>query len=219
MKLAIDAQTFSHASPEQRLMAAVLHRAVLDLFGKVNLVATPEEGAAVKRDALAFLTKETGPWAQQRRALCLSIDLDGDVFRAKIVDILEGRAEVNLPLTQRENEVEVARAMWRDEIEAPKRATEARERQRKIVEERRLNAGRERMRNMSRARAKAIEETLDARILLALREGHTTLRALNFYFEGDVSREKIAGRLLHARHAGLVVKDGASYSLTECEAA
>ncbi len=79
----------SHAA----LVNAVILKAVTDLFS----ANVPETDRA---DAFAFLTADTGSWAESRAHLCWLVDLDPDLMRARIWDILNGNRDVS-SLTRR----------------------------------------------------------------------------------------------------------------------
>ncbi|WP_170436870.1 hypothetical protein [Ruegeria arenilitoris] len=79
----------SHAA----LVNAVILKAVTDLFS----ANVPETDRA---DAFAFLTADTGSWAESRAHLCWLVDLDPDWMRECIWDILNSRREVS-SLTRR----------------------------------------------------------------------------------------------------------------------
>lgn len=79
----------SHAA----LVNAVILKAVTDLFS----ANVPETDRA---DAFAFLTNDTGSWAESRAHLCWLVDLDPDLMRARIWDILNGNRDVS-SLTRR----------------------------------------------------------------------------------------------------------------------
>lgn len=79
----------SHAA----LVNAVILKAVTDLFS----ANVPETDRA---DAFAFLTADTGSWAESRAHLCWLVDLDPDLMRAGIWDILNGNRDVS-SLTRR----------------------------------------------------------------------------------------------------------------------
>ena len=79
----------SHAA----LVSAVILKAVTDLFS----ANVPETDRA---DAFAFLTADTGSWAESRAHLCWLVDLDPDLMRTRIWDILNGNRDVS-SLTRR----------------------------------------------------------------------------------------------------------------------
>lgn len=74
----------SHAA----LVNAVILKAVTDLFS----ANVPETDRA---DAFAFLTADTGSWGESRAHLCWLVDLDPDLMRARIWDILNGNRDVS----------------------------------------------------------------------------------------------------------------------------
>ena len=101
------------ASPERALIAAVIAQAVRDLFVTV-IVGAPSEEAA-RREALAFLTDETGAWAQSREALCLEVGIDPGMVRRTVISWLDGEATPMLPhgrVMKVPEGVDTARALW-----------------------------------------------------------------------------------------------------------
>lgn len=75
-----DSMPGSHAA----FIRAVIMRAVTDVF-------SPGTDDTSRSEALAFLTARKGAWAESREHLCWLVDLDPDVLRERIWDILEGR--------------------------------------------------------------------------------------------------------------------------------
>ena len=73
-------------SPSSLISAAVL-KAVTDLFS-----ANIDESD--RADAFAFLTAEKGSWAESRDRLCWLVDMDPDLMRVRILDILEGKHDL-----------------------------------------------------------------------------------------------------------------------------
>ena len=74
----------SHAA----LVNAIILKAVSDLFSSAS-------DETIQSEAYTFLTARTGPWAAQREHLCWLVDLDPDVLRERILDILEGRRDLD----------------------------------------------------------------------------------------------------------------------------
>lgn len=100
--------------PETRLVHAIVQQAVLDLFA-ITPSGAAEQGAAERRDALAFLTASQGAWAQRRAELCALIDLNPDDVRAEIVAVLEG-AEPRIKVGRG---IDRARALWAEQNTRP----------------------------------------------------------------------------------------------------
>ena len=99
--------------PESRPVMAILAQAVQDLFGGLGGL-TPTQRRTERHEALSFLTATSGMWYAQRARYCSLVGIDPDVFRARIVAILDGRREPNLPHdhgTQAEGTAQ-ARALW-----------------------------------------------------------------------------------------------------------
>jgi len=74
----------SHAT----LINAVIARAVSDLFSE-------QTDATSRSEAYAFLTARTGAWAEWREHYCWLVDLDPNVLRERVMDILEGRRDLD----------------------------------------------------------------------------------------------------------------------------
>ena len=74
----------SHAA----LVNAIILKAVADLFSSAS-------DETSRSEAFTFLTARTGPWATHREHLCWLVDLDPDVLRERILDILEGRRDLD----------------------------------------------------------------------------------------------------------------------------
>lgn len=74
----------------QSLYRDVVARSVLDLFGKVIPASEKDEAQLARREALYFLTRESGAWAESRRRLCAACEIDPDALRANILRILDG---------------------------------------------------------------------------------------------------------------------------------
>lgn len=153
----------SRRQPEIDLILAVLGRAVLDLFGSVAQLSTPEEGRTVRQDALLFLTRETGPWAKRRTELCDSVGIDGNDMRKRVIKVLEGEINALAVYDERQllTHIEAARKLWFEEKRKPMLAAAARKQQAKVVQMKREKA-------LNKIRAKEeIRETilslLDAR--------------------------------------------------------
>lgn len=74
----------SHAA----LVNAIILKAVADLFSSAS-------DETSRSEAFSFLTARTGPWAAHREHLCWLVDLDPDVLRERMMDILEGRRDLD----------------------------------------------------------------------------------------------------------------------------
>jgi len=74
----------SHAA----LVNAIILKAVADLFSSAS-------DKTSRAEAYTFLTARSGPWADWREHYCWLVDLDPDVLRERILDILEGRRDLD----------------------------------------------------------------------------------------------------------------------------
>lgn len=73
----------SHAA----FINAVILRAVTDLFSS-------SMDRTSRLEAVAFLTASQGAWAESREHLCWLVDLDPDLLRVRILEILDGRRDL-----------------------------------------------------------------------------------------------------------------------------
>ena len=103
----------SRLPPESRLVMAILAQAVQDLFGGLGGL-TPTQRRTERHEALSFLTATSGMWSAQRARYCTLVGIDPDVFRARIIAILDGRREPNLPygFGRGDEGLVEARALW-----------------------------------------------------------------------------------------------------------
>jgi hypothetical protein len=102
------------------LALAVIRQAVSDCFSKSLAGATSEDEGITRHIALRFLTAVgDDDWAMARREWCFLADVDPDELRSHIVDVLEGRRDIELPdddaMLYRLNGHEIARAQWANE--------------------------------------------------------------------------------------------------------
>ncbi len=74
----------SHAA----LVNAIILKAVADLFSSAS-------DETSRSEAFTFLTARTGTWAAHREHLCWLVDLDPEVLRERLMDILEGRRDLD----------------------------------------------------------------------------------------------------------------------------
>lgn len=102
------------AYEETQLYLAVIKQAVVDLFAGTPSSSNPKEGDLIRREALAFLTDASGPWANMRAEICLVIDRDPNEVRETITAILDG-GDMPYLGDVRATGVEKARAMWTDQ--------------------------------------------------------------------------------------------------------
>lgn len=115
----------------QALYRAVVARSVLDLCGKVIPASEKDEAQLARREALYFLAREGGAWAESRRRLCAACEIDPDALRANILRILDGRELVGADTRNSFGGIEIARRFWDEEQAAPEQAQAAREQQAK----------------------------------------------------------------------------------------
>ena len=102
------------------LALAVIRQAVNDCFSKSLLGATNEDEGITRHIAMRFLTAiGNDAWAQSRRDWCFLADVDPDRLRAHIVDVLEGRRDIEQPeddaMLYRLNGHDIARQLWANE--------------------------------------------------------------------------------------------------------
>jgi hypothetical protein len=112
----------------QTLYRAVIARSVLDLFSKVIPASEQDEAQLARREALYFLTRERGAWADSRRALCDACGLDADDLRANIRSVLAGREIIGADHRSTFGGIDMARELWAAEQSEPARAQEQRTR-------------------------------------------------------------------------------------------
>lgn len=110
----------------QALYRAVIARSVLDLFSKVIPASEQDEAQLARREALYFLTREHGAWAESRRSLCDASGLDADDLRSNILRVLAGREIVGADHRSTFGGIDAARELWAAEQTAPARAQEQR---------------------------------------------------------------------------------------------
>ncbi|MEJ6398514.1 hypothetical protein [Yoonia sp. 208BN28-4] len=115
----------------QSLYRAVVARSVLDLFGKVIPASEKDEAQLARREALYFLTRERGAWAESRRRLCAACEIDPEALRTNILRILDGGEIVGADTRNSFGGIEIARQFWNEEQSEPERAQAAREQQAK----------------------------------------------------------------------------------------
>lgn len=115
----------------QSLYRAVIARAVLDLFGKVIPASETDEAQLARREALYFLTRESGAWAESRRRLCAACEVDPDALRVNILRILGGGEIVGADARNSFGGIGIAQQLWEDEQATPERAQTARKQQAK----------------------------------------------------------------------------------------
>lgn len=121
----IDPDFGLHASrPDgpQALYRAVIARSVLDLFGKVIPASEQDEAQLARREALYFLTREGGAWAESRRNLCDAAGLEADELRSNILRVLAGAEIVGADHRSTFGGIDAARELWAAEQSAPARA-------------------------------------------------------------------------------------------------
>ncbi|MEP4198117.1 MAG: hypothetical protein ABJL99_21025 [Aliishimia sp.] len=121
----------SRTDGPQVLYRSVVARAVLDLFGKVIPASEKDEAQLARREALYFLTRENGAWAESRRRLCAACEIDLDALRMNILRILDGGEIVGADTRNSFGGIEIARRFWDEEQAAPEQAQAAREQQAK----------------------------------------------------------------------------------------
>ena len=131
----IDPDYGLHASrPDgaKALYRAAIARSVLDLFGKVIPASEQDEAQLARREALYFLTREHGAWAESRRNLCDAAGLDPDDLRSNILRVLAGAEIIGADHRSTFGGIDAARALWAAEQSAPARAQKQREKQKAV---------------------------------------------------------------------------------------
>lgn len=113
----------------QALYRAVLARAVLDLFGKAIPASEGDDAQLARREALYFLTRERGAWAESRSRLCGACGIDPDALRLNILRILDGGEIVGADARNAFGGIEKARAFWQADQSAPAEAAAQRTKQ------------------------------------------------------------------------------------------
>lgn len=229
----LDPDSGHHAArvqPEHRLVAAIISRAVLDLFSKVQLTSKEDEGDVIKRDALLFLTATGGSWAARRRDLCVAVDMCPDKVRKRVIEVLEGRDVSLIDDRHAFSDLARARFLWQDESRREQDAHKARLAHAETVRLRRaheaaLQAERD-AHAITHARLTRLHNVLGdgpiTRVVATLLAGPLTIRQMGFALKGDFDSSVIRVRLQKAQERGIVEKDGAEWrllDLKECIAA
>lgn len=106
----------------QALYRAVLARAVLDLFGKAIPASEGDDAQLARREALYFLTRERGAWADSRSRLCGACGIDPEALRANILRIIDGGEIIGADARNAFGGIEIARAFWQADQAAPAQA-------------------------------------------------------------------------------------------------
>lgn len=122
---------------EVGLYRSVVARAILDLFGSLSIASQQDEARAARDEALNFLTADTGGWAQSRKTICGICDLEPSILRSQVIAILEGKDPPDDARESTFTKLNVARELWVQKKTEAVRAQAARERQAKIVAQRR----------------------------------------------------------------------------------
>ncbi len=141
----LSAPSDCEASPEVKLGFAIIARAVTDLF--IGASNEPSQKDAIRHEALRFLTDASGPWAESRRDFCLICNFDPDQVRERMIDILEGLADMHFGHDGRQqllSRLDDTRALW------------ARHKEGHVV-----RAGAQKLRDKNRHRIAAKREQLD----------------------------------------------------------
>lgn len=109
-------------SPERRLIASSVMQAICDAF--MPAVSGGVSIPAIQKEAIDFLTAETGDWARSRTSLCDALGLEASSLRSWAVAVLEGaNFDPSLlhrdprgqgPSHSQEVRLEAARKIWRD---------------------------------------------------------------------------------------------------------
>lgn len=209
-----------HDKGEVRLVHAVITRAFLDLFSRVSLTSSSDEGRNIREDALQFLTASTGPWRARREELCAMAGHDAGKLRANVIAILEG-ADPDMGDDRRPlNAVEKARELWVQQGQIAQRQSQERkavaERRRKEREavaetcrpEREREVAEEKRRPSPKRGAKRRAKLSVSDVVDALEDGPLTIREVNFKLCNPAAVGTIAERLEEGQRQGLVRRDG-----------
>lgn len=140
------------------LAAAVIRQSVLDLFSRSLSGAASEDEGAERHRALQFLTASHGDWAKARNEWCGMADVDSDDLRAHIIDVLEGKRDIEFPegdQTYRLNGHDIARQVWEQE---KARHIAYVDNARQVVEARRVARKEERMRQAWKDAGRIIDD-------------------------------------------------------------
>ncbi|MEP6018220.1 MAG: hypothetical protein ABJ251_07025 [Paracoccaceae bacterium] len=213
-------------SGQRQLFAAILAQVVADLFSAIA-TNNAQKASNIRADALKWLTVEVGPVAEDRSIVCNAIDVDPDLIRATTIKILEAYNPVSERDERRLSHVHLAREMWDARKEVAARGEALRQARKEVIKARR-EAEKQRLPDdiapedaapVHKVIQTKITGQLITQILDAIRAGNTTLREMNFYFEGELSQTALRRGLSAALDAGLVRKDGFDWLLCEQEAA
>lgn len=189
----------SRPNGPEAMYRAALARAVLDLFSKTLPGVEYDAVLHTRREALYFLTRESGAWAASRRTLCDICDLDPDQLRANILCVLEGREIVGADARNGFDGIEVARALWEHEQRQPERAHEQRMKQKATPRVR------------PRRNAKASYSTVRMAVLPLLSEPRQ-FKDLIAATDGEYSDTTIRKVLANAVQKGEIVRDDAQHT-------
>lgn len=189
----------SRPNGPEAMYRAAMTRAVLDLFGKSIPGADLETKEYARREALYFLTRETGAWAESRRFLCDICGIDPDQLRANVLRVLEGREIVGVDARYGFDGIEVARALWEHEQGEPERAHEQRMKQKATPRVR------------PRRNAKASYSTVRMAVLPLLSEPRQ-FKDLIAATDGEYSDTTIRKVLANAVNKGEVIRDDAQHT-------
>lgn len=189
----------SRPSGPQSLYRAVIARSVLDLFSKVIPASEQDEAQLARREALYFLTRERGAWADSRRALCDAAGLDADDLRANVLRVMAGREIIGADYRNTFGGIDAARALWAAEQSEPARAQEQRTRRKA-----------EKLAAPPR-RVKASYSTIRSAVLPLLSEPRQ-FKDLIAATEGEFGDSMIRKVLANAINKGEIVRNDASHT-------
>lgn len=189
----------SRPNGPQALYRAVIARSVLDLFSKVIPASEQDEAQLARREALYFLTRERGAWADSRRAFCDAAGLDADDLRANILSVMAGREIIGADYRNTFGGIDAARALWAAELSEPARAQEQRTRRKA---EKQAAPPR---------RVKASYSTIRAAVLPLLSEPRQ-FKDLIAATEGEFGDSMIRKVLANAINKGEIVRNDANHT-------
>lgn len=188
------------------LYRAALARAVLDLFGKSIPGADSETVQQSRREALYFLTRESGAWATSRKDLCDICGIDADQLRANVLRVLRGGEIAGADPRNGFDGIDIARELWAHEQGEPERAREQRKKQRAMP------------RQAPRRNAIASYSAVRSAILPLLSEPRQ-FKDLIAATDGEVSDWLIRKVLANAVNKGEVIRDDAQHTYSLAVAA
>lgn len=202
-----------HKDSEYLLICAILSRAVLDLFGPIVTVGTPDDQRNIRMEALRFLTDETGSWAARRSELCGLVDIDEAAMRKTVIRTLNGEQTLHAYRDWITN-LDGARSLWAEHKADLAQAHSARVKAKATARARRDERA-ALMRELTAAAEKKYQLTTGAQdtLLDILRDGPRTIREIGFALDGELESTTIRKHLDILIEEGRVERDPPHYRL------